>query len=103
MKELTTDTLNEIIENNQYVVVQYGASWCGACRIIKPQFSKLSQLYDNVEFYYIDAENLPKARGLAKVENLPTFASFQNGELVKQVIGTRIEAIKGMVDEITSH
>lgn len=36
--ELTEDKLQEIINSNAKVMVQYGASWCGNCRIMKPKF-----------------------------------------------------------------
>ncbi|HRN99368.1 MAG TPA: thioredoxin family protein, partial [Flavobacterium sp.] len=36
--ELTTDTLKEIVAQHEKVVVQYSASWCGNCRIMKPKF-----------------------------------------------------------------
>jgi thiol-disulfide isomerase/thioredoxin len=40
--ELVKDNLNEIISNNETVIVQYSASWCGNCRIMKPKFKKLA-------------------------------------------------------------
>lgn len=83
-QELKEDTLQNIVADNEKVVVQYGASWCGNCRIMKPKFKKLASENDAVPFYYVDAEKLPESRKLAKVDNLPTFAIFKNGELVNQ-------------------
>jgi thiol-disulfide isomerase/thioredoxin len=103
MKELTENNFAEIIKSNKNVIVQYGAAWCGACRIVKPQFSKLSEEYNNIEFYYVDAEKFPEARQLAQVENLPTFASFVDGGLHKQLLGTKIEKIKELADEIANN
>ena len=40
--ELTGDTLQQIIQENDKVMVQYGATWCGNCRIMKPKFKKLA-------------------------------------------------------------
>ncbi|MFT6633260.1 MAG: thiol-disulfide isomerase/thioredoxin [Bacteriovoracaceae bacterium] len=103
MKELTTDNLEQILSSNKKVIVQYGASWCGACRVIKPKFSKLSEAANDVAFYYVDAEVYPNSRSFAKVDNLPTFAGFVNGELVKQASGTKEESIQGVLNEIASH
>ena len=83
--ELNDDTLQDIISNNPKVMVQYGASWCGNCRIMKPKFKRLASQNQDIPFYYVDAEKLPESRKLAKVDNLPTFAAFNNGELVDQV------------------
>lgn len=102
MQELTSDTLNEIIENNSKVMVQYGATWCGQCRMVKPKFKKLSQENENVKFYYVDAEKLPNSRKLANVNNLPTFAGFKNGKLVRDTFGTKIEKVKEILDEVAT-
>lgn len=83
--ELTEDTLPALIIANPKVVVQYGASWCGNCRIMKPKFKKLASENENIPFYYVDAEKFPLSRKVAKVDNLPTFAIFKNGKLVNQV------------------
>lgn len=83
--ELTEDTLQQIVSENPKVIVQYGASWCGNCRIMKPKFKKLASEDEDIPFYYVDAEKFPESRKLAKVDNLPTFAVFKDGEVVSQV------------------
>ena len=80
MKTLDQDNLNEIVSSNETVVVQYMAGWCGNCRLMKPKFKKLSGENENVEFILVDAEKYPESRKLANVNNLPTFATFKNGE-----------------------
>ena len=41
MIELAEDTLEEIINSNDQVMVQYGATWCGNCRVTKPKFKRI--------------------------------------------------------------
>jgi len=101
--ELTTDTLQEELSNNEVVVVQYSAGWCGNCRIMKPKFKKFSGEYENAKFIVIDAEKNPESRKLAKVDNLPTFAAFKNGELVQQVQTNKTEILKSFIDETTNN
>lgn len=103
MVDLQQDNLKEIIKENSKVIVQFGASWCGMCRVIKPKFSKASKEYSDIKFYYVDAEKFPESRGLAKIENLPTFASFENGLLVKQKTSSNESAIKEVLDAITGN
>lgn len=103
MLELNNDNLNEIIQNNKSVIVQYGAAWCGACRVVKPQFAGLAEEKDGVTFVYVDAEKYPESRGLAKVDNLPTFAGFLDGQLIGQATGTNLQKIRGLIDEIASN
>ena len=103
MKELTEDNLAEVIAENNTVVVQYMASWCGNCRVMKPKFKKLAGENENTVFLLVDAEKNPNSRKLAKVDNLPTFATFRNGALVNQVQTNKFELLKDLVDEVTSN
>ena len=103
MTEITKDNLGELLDQNDKVMVQYGAGWCGNCKITKPKFKKLSRENDSIAFFYIDAEKNPESRKLADVSNLPTFAGFVNGKLVAQSQGNKIEVIKEVLDEVTAN
>lgn len=103
LKELTQDNLSEEVSNSDTVVVQYSASWCGNCRLMKPKFKKLASEHEDVAFVIVDAEKFPESRKLAKVDNLPTFATFKNGIFKNQVQTNKFESLKELVDEVTSN
>ena len=98
--ELTGDTLQQIIQENDKVMVQYGATWCGNCRIMKPKFKKLAAENEDVPFYYVDAEKFPESRKLATVDNLPTFAAFEGGTLKNQVQTNQAESLNNLFSEL---
>ena len=98
--ELADDSLQNVVSGNDKVVVQYGASWCGNCRIMKPKFKKLAAENEEIPFLYVDAEKYPESRKLAKVDNLPTFAIFKNGELVDQVQTNQAESLLTLFNEL---
>lgn len=98
--ELTEDNLQQIISQNNKVMVQYGASWCGNCRIMKPKFKKLAAENEDIPFYYVDAEKLPESRKLATVDNLPTFAAFEGGNLKNQVQTNQADSLHTLFDEL---
>ncbi len=98
--ELETDTLQEIVSSNEKAMVQFSASWCGNCRIMKPKFKKMSTENESITFVIIDAELNPESRKLANVSNLPTFAAFMNGQLVNQVQTNKAESLAELVSEI---
>jgi thiol-disulfide isomerase/thioredoxin len=93
----------DIVSSNKKVIVQYSAGWCGNCRLIKPKFKGLANDIENVEFVLVDAEKFPQSRSLAKVNNLPTFAAFENGELVKQIQTNKVDLLKDLANEIASN
>ena len=103
MTELTQDNLQGVVAANPLVVVQFGAGWCGNCKIMKPKFKKYASETPNATFVYVDAEAFTESRKLAKVDNLPTFAAFKNGALVNQVQTNKAEILKQFIDEITGN
>ncbi len=103
LQELENDNLNEILTQNELVLVQYSATWCGNCRIMKPKFKKLASENVEVPFVLVDAEKFPESRKLANVDNLPTFAAFKEGVLVKQVQTNKFDNLKELVNAVTSN
>lgn len=101
--ELTEDKLEQLLSANQKVMVQYGASWCGNCKITKPKFKRMAEENTDIEFYYVDAEKFPNSRQFADVSNLPTFAGFVNGKLVKQAQGNKVETIQEVRDAVAGN
>ena len=98
--EIEQDNLAEVIASNDVVVVQYAASWCGNCRIMTPKFKLLASQNESIPFLIVDAEKFPESRKLAKVDNLPTFATFKNGVLLNQTQTNKAEVLTELVNEV---
>jgi len=100
-QELTQDNLQEVVNSNQKVIVQYSAGWCGNCRMIKPKFKRFAEETEGVEFVIVDAEKFPQSRQLANVNNLPTFAAFEDGEFKNQIQTNKVDVLKNFIDEVS--
>ena len=100
VQELSHDNLASIVSDNKTVVVQYAATWCGNCRIMKPKFKKLSSENEDMVFVIADAEKFPESRKLADVSNLPTFATFVDGKFVNQTQTNKFDVLKDLVNEV---
>lgn len=50
--------LNQILNNNKYVVIDFTATWCGPCRMITPILEQLSTKFENVVFVKVDVDEL---------------------------------------------
>jgi len=98
--EIEQDNLAEIIANNNTVMVQFSATWCGNCRIMIPKFKMMASQNESIAFVIVDAEKFPESRKLAKVDNLPTFATFKNGALVNQTQTNKAEVLAELVNEV---
>jgi thiol-disulfide isomerase/thioredoxin len=100
VQELSQDNLSVIISDNKKVVVQYTATWCGNCRIMKPKFKKLASENEEIAFIIADAEKFPESRKFADVSNLPTFATFVDGKLVNQTQTNKFDVLIDLVNEV---
>ena len=60
----------------------------------------LASQNEGIPFLIIDAEQFPESRKLAKVDNLPTFATFKNGVLVNQTQTNKAEVLTELVNEV---
>ena len=98
--ELKEDNLAQVVAENDTVLVQYSAGWCGNCRIMKPKFKKLAAENEDIPFYYVDAEKFPESRKLATVDNLPPFAAFEGGTLKNQVQTNQAESLNNLFSEL---
>src|SRR5690606_2226374 len=100
LQELENDNLADIVKGNDVVLVQYSATWCGNCKIMKPKFKKLALENDQISFVIADAERFPQSRQLANVSNLPTFAAFKSGQLVSQVQTNKFDPLIDLLNEV---
>ena len=99
--DASEDNLKELLNQNSKVMVQYGATWCGNCKITKPKFKRFAREYEDILFVYVDAEKFPESRRMANVNNLPTFAAFRDSLLVKEAQGNKIETIEQVLYALT--
>jgi thioredoxin 1 len=90
------------VSTHAQVVVKYHADWCGACKLIAPKFKRMSddERFKDVLFLEVNAELSPEARKAAGVSNLPFFATFKNGQLVKGGFTAKPESVEAMIAEI---
>lgn len=95
-------TFNELLRQNDKVVVKYYADWCGSCKLFAPKFRRLSDDYrfNEVAFLDINAEQNPEARKIAGVNNLPFFAVFSKGKLLKGEATSKEENVVAMIESI---
>lgn len=95
------NNFSELLKENNVVVVKYFAGWCGACRLFKPKFRRLSEddRFEGVAFVDVNAEESPNTRALAGVNKLPFFAVFKNGELVEGIPTSKEDAVVELIEK----
>ncbi len=86
---LTDENFQETIENTELpIIVDFGASWCGPCRMMEPIFNVLAKELENkVILAKLNVDENPEISKNYEIMSIPTFIMFQDGELVKKVMG----------------
>ncbi|KAG1052559.1 hypothetical protein G6F43_005318 [Rhizopus delemar] len=79
--------LNQILNNNKYVVIDFTATWCGPCRMITPILEQLSAKFENVVFVKVDVDELSDIAQEYAVRAMPTLYFMKDGEKVDDIVG----------------
>jgi thioredoxin 1 len=80
--QLTDDTFEETITNNDIVFVDWWAEWCGPCRMFAPIFEEASARNDDIVFAKVDTEANQALAGAAGIMSIPTLMVFRENVLV---------------------
>jgi thioredoxin 1 len=106
---LTKDTFEETILNNDVVLVDFWADWCGPCKMFAPTYEAVSEKYPDVVFAKVDTEAEQELAGYFQIRSIPTLMAFkekigvfsQPGALPEDVLVDLIGQIEGLdMDEV---
>ncbi|MXQ88434.1 hypothetical protein E5288_WYG006767 [Bos mutus] len=82
------------------VVVDFSATWCGPCKMIKPFFHSLSEKYSNVVFLEVDVDDCQDVAAECEVKCMPTFQFFKKGQKVGEFSGANKEKLEATINEL---
>ena len=103
-QEITKDTFNDTINNNDIVLVDWWASWCGPCRSFAPVYEEASERHGDIVFGKIDTEAQPELSAMARITSIPTIMAFREGVLIFSQAGAlpsaSLEELIGKVREL---
>jgi len=112
--KLTMSELENTLENNDIVLIDFWAEWCGPCRMFGPTFEKVSEKHPDIAFAKVNTEEEMELASTFGIQSIPTLAIFRDKillykqpgalpeaaleDVIKQVKALDMEKIKGEVE-----
>lgn len=107
--DLNADNLTATINDNDIVLLDFWAEWCGPCRMFGPIFEEASNEHEDIVFGKIDTEANQDLAAAFQISSIPTLMAFrdniivfsQPGALQKPQLNELIQAIRDLdMDEV---
>ena len=82
---------NEILKQNELVLVDFFATWCGPCNMLSPILEKISNENDKIKIFKVDIDKFSSLAINYEIEFVPTILIFKNGK--------ELNRLNGLVDD----
>lgn len=91
-----------LLKQHDMIVANFGASWCGPCKQLRPFYFGLPENFPNIHFVKIDVDHDDGIGDQEQVQALPTTLFFYKSTCVERIIGSQKEKILNGCTKLSS-
>jgi len=97
--ELSEENFEETINNNDFVIVDFWAQWCGPCKSFAPTYEKISAEFPDIVFGKVNTEEEQGIAAHFQIRSIPTLMMFREQIIIYSEAGALPEpAFKDIVE-----
>ncbi|MBU2547965.1 MAG: thioredoxin [Proteobacteria bacterium] len=98
---LTMVNFESTIQDNEVLLIDFWADWCGPCKMFGPVFEKVSEKHPDAVFAKVNTEEEQELAGVFGVRSIPTVAIFRDQVLVYKQAGALAEgALEDLLEKV---
>ena len=81
--------VNEVLNSDRPVLVDFWASWCGTCRMVSPLVDEIAAEHPEIKVGKINVDEQPELASQFQVMSIPTLMVVKNGQVTQRTVGAR--------------
>ena len=87
MESINEENFDDIINGEDVTLVDFSATWCMPCRMLKPILERVEDKFDDVYFYNLDIDESENIAKRYRVFSVPTLVCFRSGKKLDSMVG----------------
>ena len=98
MEQAQDLNFDDIIASDDLTVIDFSATWCMPCRMLKPILERVAEKLTDVNFYNLDIDENEEIAKRYRIFSVPTLVCFRKGKKIDSLVGlNNFEEIDAMV------
>jgi thioredoxin 1 len=100
-QDLTATDFEQVVSDNDIVLIDFWADWCGPCHMFAPIYEKVSEQHPDLVFGKVDTEAQQELAGMFGIQSIPTIAVLRDGVLLFRQAGVLPEdALQDVITQV---